>query len=68
MKRVTKNNIIKLINMQQKYLETKDKRLLTEINDFIENVMNKDKRLFHKLTSYDLSKEQLDVLFFSGLK
>lgn len=68
MKRVTKNNILKLIDMQKKYLESGDKKLLQEINNFIENVMNKDKSLFHKLTSYNLLNEELDILFFSGLK
>lgn len=68
MKRVTKNNILKLIKMKQKYLETQDKKLLAEINNFIENVMNKDSRLFHKLTTYNLSKEEIEILFFGGLK
>lgn len=68
MRRVTKNNILKLIKMQEKYLETKDKRLLSEINGFIDNVMNKDKSLFTKLSSYDLTNDQLNTLFMSGLK
>lgn len=68
MKTVTKNNILKLIKMQEEYFKTKDKRLLKQINDYIDNVMNKDKRLFTKLSSYDLSNEQLDTLFSGGLK
>lgn len=68
MRRVTKNNILKLIKMQEKYLETKDKRLLSEINSFIDNVMNKDKMLFTKLSSYNLTNDQLNVLFMGGLK
>lgn len=68
MKEVNKENILKLIKMKQKYLQTKDKRLLTKINNYIDSVMNKDESLFHKLTSYDLSNEQLDILFMGGLK
>lgn len=68
MKRVTKNNILKLIEMKKEYLQTGNKTLLAEINNYIENVMNKDKRLFHKLSSYDLSNEQLEIIFMGGLK
>lgn len=63
MKRVTKNNILKLIAMKEKYLQKKDQKLLQEINFFIENVINKDKRFFHKVSSYELTNEQLNILF-----
>lgn len=62
MKRVTKNNLIKLVGMMKEYEETKAKNLLDEINSFIEQVINKDKSYYKKLQSYDLDKETLNYL------
>ena len=64
MKRVTKNNLLKLIDMMKDYeeQEEKDKQLLQRINDFIDNVINKDKRYYNKLTKYNFTNEQLKYL------
>lgn len=62
MKRVTKNNLLKLVDMMKEYKETKDKKLLAEVNDFIDNVINKDKRYYTKLSSYDFDNETLQYL------
>lgn len=50
MKRVTKNNLLKLIELKKtgKALEV--------------NVINKDKHYFKKLSSYDFNNEQLKYL------
>lgn len=62
MKRVTKNNLIKLVEMKKSYLETKDQELLKEINTYIEEVINKDAHYYGKLSSYNLPSEMLDYL------
>ena len=62
MKRVTKNNLIKLVDMMTEYKISEDKELLKEINDFIENVINKDKSYFKKLQSYGFDNETLKYL------
>lgn len=65
MKRVTRNNLLKLIDMMKDYEEQKekDKQLLQRINDFIDNVINKDRRYYSKLTKYNFTNEQLKYLF-----
>lgn len=55
MKRVTKSNLLKLIKLK------KTGKTL-EVNDFILNVINKDKHYFKKLSSYDFNNEQLKYL------
>lgn len=62
MKRVTKNNLLKLVDMMKEYNETKDKKLLSEVNDFIDNVINKDKRYYSKLKNYNFDNEILKYL------
>lgn len=64
MKKVTKNNLLKLIDMMEEYKEQKkkDKQLLEQINDFIENVINKDRRYYNKLSKYNFTNEQLKYL------
>lgn len=59
MKRVTKNNILKMIQMKKDYEKTGNKDLLKEINFFIEQGINRDQKYFSKLRSYDLTREQL---------
>ena len=51
MKRVTRNNLLKLIDMMEDYEEQKekDKQLLQRINEFIDNGINKDKKYYSKL-------------------
>ena len=64
MKRVTRNNLLKLIDMMKDYEEQKekDKQLLRQINDYIDNVINKDKNYYSKLNKYNLTNEQLKYL------
>lgn len=66
MKRLTKNNILKMIEMMKKYEETENKDILIKINSFINNI-SKDKHLYIKLYSYNLSNEQLNYVFKGGL-
>ena len=48
MKKVTRNNLLKFIEMKMKYQEQdeeeKDEVLLEQINQFIDEVINKDKK------------------------
>ena len=64
MKRVTKNNLLKLIDMMREYeeQEKKNKQLLQQINDFIDNVINQDRRYYSKLSKYSFTNEQLKYL------
>lgn len=64
MKKVTRNNLVRFVNMKKKYEETKDKELLKEINSFVEEAINKDKHYFDKLTKYDFTSDQLKYLLF----
>jgi hypothetical protein len=62
MKRVTKNNLIKLVEMKKRYNEKPNPELLREINKFIENGINKDERYYSKLSSYNFDNETLNYL------
>ena len=64
MKRVTRSNLLKLIDMMIEYKEQKekDKQLLQQINEYIENVINKDKKYYSKLNRYNFTNEQLEYL------
>ena len=62
MKRVTKNNLLKLVDMMKEYQETKNQKLKNIINNFINNVTNKDKKYYSKLKSYNLKNEILKYL------
>ena len=57
MKRVTKNNLLKLVDMMKEYQETKNEDL-----KIIKNVINKDKHYFKKLKSYNFKNEILEYL------
>jgi len=64
MKRVTRNNLLKLIDMMKEYegQKEKNKQLLQQINDYIDNVINKDKRYYSKLSKCNFTDEQLRYL------
>ena len=62
MKRVTRNNLIKLVSMMKEYQETENADLKIIINEFIENAINKDKHYFNKLKSYNFENEILRYL------
>lgn len=62
MKTVTRNNLLKLIAQKKQFEITRSPRLRAKINTYIEEVINKDKRYYSKLTSYNFSNEQLQYL------
>lgn len=64
MKRVTKNNLLKFVKMVKTYQkqEEKDTNLLEQINQFIDEVINKGKHYFKKLYSYNFTEEELQFL------
>lgn len=62
MKKVTRNNLIRLVEMKKKYLKTNDQELLKEINFYIDEVINKDNHYYRKLSSYKFSSEMLNYL------
>lgn len=64
MKRITKNNLLKLVDMKKQYIEggKQNKELLKEINNYIDNVINKDKSYYSKLKSYNLKSDDLKWL------
>lgn len=62
MKRVTKKNLLRLIDMIKEYNEKQSEELEISINDFIDNVINKDKKYYSKLKSYNFDNEILKYL------
>ncbi len=62
MKKITKNNLLKYIELKKEYLETKNESLLMIINQFTDEVINRDKRYYLKLSKYKFSKEELKFL------
>lgn len=62
MKKVTKNNLLKLVDMMKEYQEAENENLKITINDFIENVINKDRRYYQKLRSYNFKNDILEYL------
>ena len=59
MKSVTKQNMLKYLEMRKEYKKTRNPELLKEINNFIDNVINKDKHYYSKLKSYNFTREQI---------
>lgn len=64
MKRVTKNNLLKLVELKKQYEKTRSTKTLQQINNYIENVINKDKKYFTKLSSYNFDSETLKYLLY----
>lgn len=62
MKKVTRNNLIRLVEMKKEYLKTNDQELLKEINFYIDEVINKESHYYRKLSSYKFSSEMLNYL------
>ena len=62
MKRVTKNNLLKLVDMMKEYQEKENEKLKITINDFIENVINKDKKYYSKLKNFNFDNEIIKYL------
>lgn len=61
MKRVTKNKLLKYIELKKEYMANKDAEVLVAINNFTE-VINKDNKYYSKLTSYEFESKQLEYL------
>lgn len=59
MKRVTKKNMLKYLEMRQEYKRTGNPELLKKINNFIDNVINNDKHYYSKVKSYNFTSEQI---------
>ena len=62
MKRVTRNNLLKFVELRKEYEKSNDIKLLDIIYDFVENVINKDKRYYSKLRAYNFDNETLKYL------
>ena len=62
MKRVTRNNLLKFVEMRKEYEKSNDIKLLDIIYDFVENVINKDRRYYSKLSSYNFDIATLKYL------
>ena len=62
MKRVTKNNLLILISWIKEYEKNESEQLKKDINNFIDNVINKDKRYYNKLMDYNFNNDQLKYL------
>lgn len=62
MKRVTRNNLLKFVEMRKEYEKSNDIALLDIIYDFIENVINKDRHYYSKLSAYNFDNETLKYL------
>lgn len=62
MKKITKDNLLKLVELKIKYIQTKDDEILEVINEYITNVINKDKHYYSKLKSYNFSDDILKYL------
>ncbi len=62
MKQITRNNLIKLVEMMKEYQKTENQKLKNMINDFINNVINKDRKYYSKLKNYNFDNETLKYL------
>lgn len=61
-KRVTKYNLLILISWIKDYEKNESDQLKKDINNFIDNVINNDKRYYNKLSSYNFNNDQLKYL------
>ena len=59
MKRVTRNNLANLVKMMEQCQKTENQKLKNIINDFINNVINKDRKYYSKLKNYNFDNETL---------
>ena len=62
MKRVTKNNLLILLEWMQEYEKNESEQLKNNINNFIDSVINNDKRYYNKLLEYNFNNDQLKYL------
>lgn len=59
---ITKSGVLKFIEWRKQYEAKPTKNLKTKINNYIENVINKDKRYYSKISSYNLNVDDLKYL------
>ena len=62
MKRVTRNNLLILLEWIKEYEKNESEQLKNNINNFIDNVINNDKRYYNKLLEYNFNNDQLKYL------
>ena len=62
MKRVTRNNLLILLEWFKEYEKNENEQLKNNINNFIDNVINNDKRYYNKLIDYNFNNDQLKYL------
>lgn len=67
MKKVTRNNLLTLCEWKKEYIQKeekgiKDELLLSNINNYIDNVINKDSSYYGKLREYNFDSNTLDFL------
>ena len=62
MKRVTRNNLLILLEWIKEYEKNESEQLKKDINNFIDNVINNDKRYYNKLIDYNFNNDQLKYL------
>ena len=66
--KVNYNNIKLFIELKKQYYNNYSNELKKEINRFIDDVINNDKKFYSKLSSYNLSNNELNYIFEYGLK
>lgn len=64
MKKLTKNNLLKLVELKKEYEKTKDSDILKTINSFITNVINRSDRYYSFLSSCDFDNNTLRYLIY----
>ena len=64
MKRLTKNNLLKLIELKKAYESGHDAAVLKMINSYISNVINRSNHYFTFLSSCNFTTEQLRYLLY----
>ena len=62
MKRVTRNNLLILLEWIKEYEKNESEQLKNNINNFIDNVINNDQRYYNKLLEYNFNNDQLKYL------
>ena len=64
MKRLTKNNLLKLIELKKEYELTKNENILLIINNYIDKVINKSNRYYSFLSDCHFDNETLRYLIY----
>lgn len=59
---ITKNGVLQFIKWRKQYEVKPTKNLKTKINNYIDNVINKDKYYYSKISSYGINENDLKYL------